>query len=91
MVCSTSSFKLDLAKLLKNSPIEIKVIIPEIAYPICSSTVSAIKKPMNPDTKVALVHNKALLNTFFVKSATTTPTTSPSNRPPKVKLPLQYK
>ena len=90
MVCSTFSFRFDFAKLLRNSPIEIKVIIPEMAYPMLASTVSAMKNPMNPDTKVAVVHNKALLKTFLVNKATTMPTTSPRSNPPKVKLRLTF-
>lgn len=85
-MCSHSSLRFDFVKLLRNNPIEISVIIPEIAYPIFAKTVSAKKNPINPETKVALVHNKELLKTFLVKRATRIPTAMPSNKPPKVKL-----
>ena len=65
---------------------EIRVIIPDTAYPKSAHTTSAKKKPINPEMKVALTHSKVLLNTFLVKNPTMTATISPNKRPPAVRL-----
>lgn len=84
--CSLSCFRFYFTKLLKKSPIAIKVIIPEIANPASAITVSAMKNPINPETNVALIHNWVSLNTFLVKNATTMAVTMPTNNPPPVRL-----
>ena len=69
-----------------NSPKEIKVIIPEIAKPICANTVSAKKNAIKPDNKVAFMHIIVSFKNFFAKKAVMSPTTTPKIAPPKVRL-----
>lgn len=77
---------MELEKILKYSPVEIIVIIPETGRPKSAQTVSAKKNPTNPETKMALRQKMESFGMFLQINETKKPTITPSNVPPTVKL-----